>query len=554
MSRDLPPLTVATGNPWEGLEIDPATRRLAEAAAAAAGLSVEEWLERAIRQACPAAFGDASATILPTPVAARRPEASPTPARSSNVRRAPTIAERLTQQRRDPAEAEKVLPLFMRVGGDRADESRSTAEHDEAWDVQPVAKANLPPGAAANADDLDKLLANLKAAPANAPQTPPSEKSTKHPAVIAVAIALSITSGAVTAQYLIPGHARAPAVPSTSVAATPHLMAAIPNNPGPLPGITDGGNPAPPANPAPVAAPAALASLPASPAAAPRVTPPAAAPGEASTPAASAPSVPAKPEASASTRAAMPEAPASKESAPGMIASTAPAPRPGKIDVAPGDAKSLAPWLDQRAKNGDAIAQYRLGVLYALGQGVRQDYQHAAMLFKAAAEGGVAEAQYNLGVMYGDGLGIGRDDVRAAEWYQKAAAQGNPNAAFNLGVAYSNGTGVPQSMDEAAHWFRRAAAAGIVNAQFNLGLLYERGDGLPVSQVEAYAWYSAAAGRGDSGAAQRRDRLAPLLAPATLKEAKARAEQVAAAIKNGGNSATADLAPGSNAKAAAPKP
>ncbi len=115
-------------------------------------------------------------------------------------------------------------------------------------------------------------------------------------------------------------------------------------------------------------------------------------------------------------------------------------------------------------------------MLYALGQGVQQDYQHAAQLFKTSADGGVAEAQYNIAVMYGEGLGIGRDPALAVQWYQKAAAQSNANAAFNLGVAYSNGVGVQQSMDQAAQWFRRAAAAGIVNAQFNLGLLYERGD------------------------------------------------------------------------------
>jgi hypothetical protein len=218
-------------------------------------------------------------------------------------------------------------------------------------------------------------------------------------------------------------------------------------------------------------------------------------------------------------------------------------------DTAPTDPKALAPWLEQRAKAGDAIAQYRLGVLYALGQGVAQDYQHAAQLFKTSADGGVAEAQYNIAVMYGEGLGIGRDPTLAVQWYQKAAAQGNANAAFNLGVAYSNGVGVQQSMDQAAQWFRRAASAGIINAQFNLGLLYERGDGVPVSQVEAYAWYSSAAAHGDAGAAQRRDHLASTLAPSTLKEAQARAQQVASTIQNsnanntGGGLATNAAAP-----------
>ena len=548
MSRNVPPLAAASDDRWERLEIDPATRRLAEAAAAAAGLSVEEWLDRAIRRACPTAFGSASATTRPTVVAARLPEPSPTP--EPPIKRAPTIAERLTQQRFEQAEAEKAAPSFVRVDDNRAAAQHSLTEHDSVWDVEPAAKTKLTPGATANADDLDKLWSHLKEAAANAQQLPSSQKSPKRLAIIAVAIALSITAGAVTAQYLIPGRTRAPAAPSHSVAdATPNVVAPSPNDPRPLPGVNDGSNPVP-ANPTPVPAPASLASLPVSPTAAPSVIPPAAATNEASAPTPPRPTVPAKPEMSTQAKPAAPP----KESAPGKIASTATAPRTGKDDVAPSDPKSLASWLDQRAKNGDAIAQYRLGVLYALGQGVRQDYQHAALLFKAAAEGGVAEAQYNLGVLYERGLGIGRDEFQAAQWYQKAAAQGNANAAFNLGVAYSNGAGVQQSMAEAAQLFRRAGAAGIVNAQFNLGLLYERGDGVPVSQVEAYAWYSAAATRGDTGAAQRRDRLASLLAPAALKEAKARAEQVAAAIKSVGNSAGGGLAAGTSAKAAATKP
>ncbi len=152
-----------------------------------------------------------------------------------------------------------------------------------------------------------------------------------------------------------------------------------------------------------------------------------------------------------------------------------------------------------------------------------------------------------------NGLGIGRDPAEAAQWYQKAATQGNANAAFNLGVAYSSGVGVRQSMDQAAQWFQRAAAVGVVNAQFNLGLLYERGDGVPVSQVEAYAWYSAAAARGDTGATLRRDHLASTLGPATLKEAQARAQQIAATIKTSSKSVDG-LATGAVTTAAAPNP
>ena len=49
-----------------------------------------------------------------------------------------------------------------------------------------------------------------------------------------------------------------------------------------------------------------------------------------------------------------------------------------------------------------------------------------------AAEQGNANAQYNLGVMYANGDGVTKDAVKAVEWYQKAAAQGYADAIQRL--------------------------------------------------------------------------------------------------------------------------
>jgi TPR repeat protein len=57
----------------------------------------------------------------------------------------------------------------------------------------------------------------------------------------------------------------------------------------------------------------------------------------------------------------------------------------------------------------------------------RGDYETAARLFHPLAEQGDAAAQYNLGVMYGKGQGVPRDDVLAYMWFNLAAAQGDPN-------------------------------------------------------------------------------------------------------------------------------
>jgi hypothetical protein len=80
--------------------------------------------------------------------------------------------------------------------------------------------------------------------------------------------------------------------------------------------------------------------------------------------------------------------------------------------------------LHATAEQGDATAQYELGVMYATGEGVAQDYGEAVRWFRAAAEQGDAGAQYNLGLMYLEGLGVKPDNVEAYAWIRAAAAQG----------------------------------------------------------------------------------------------------------------------------------
>ena len=54
-----------------------------------------------------------------------------------------------------------------------------------------------------------------------------------------------------------------------------------------------------------------------------------------------------------------------------------------------------------------------------------RDYARAISSFRRAAEQGQAAAQYKLGVMYRLGQGTAKDYRQAAYWYEKAAARGN---------------------------------------------------------------------------------------------------------------------------------
>ena len=115
------------------------------------------------------------------------------------------------------------------------------------------------------------------------------------------------------------------------------------------------------------------------------------------------------------------------------------------------------------------------------------------------AEQGDALAQFQLGVLYANGQGVARNYEEAVLWYRRSADQGDAVAQFNLGVRYDNGQGVPQSYKEAALWYRRAAQQGHARAQSNLGVLYANGQGLPKDVIRAYMWLTVAipGSRGD---------------------------------------------------------
>ncbi len=76
------------------------------------------------------------------------------------------------------------------------------------------------------------------------------------------------------------------------------------------------------------------------------------------------------------------------------------------------------------AEQGDTISQCTLGVLYANGHGVPQDFVQARQWFEQAAAQGSARAQVHLGVLYTEGRGMPQDFVQVHKWYNLAAANG----------------------------------------------------------------------------------------------------------------------------------
>ena len=93
------------------------------------------------------------------------------------------------------------------------------------------------------------------------------------------------------------------------------------------------------------------------------------------------------------------------------------------------------------------------------------DYAAALKWFQDAAEQGNAQAQFNLGVMYHQGNGVSKNFAKALIWYQKAANQGHPVAQTNIGYMCLNGDVVEKNYTEALKWFNKAAEQGNAMAQ-----------------------------------------------------------------------------------------
>ena len=209
-----------------------------------------------------------------------------------------------------------------------------------------------------------------------------------------------------------------------------------------------------------------------------------------------------------------------------------------------GDYAEAAKWYQKAveyAEQGDADAQYSLGIRYELGKGVERSYEDAVKWYKKAAERGNVDAQYSLGFLFGKGYGKGNGAPQSEEevvewwknvakrergatqfdrgfcaswaeacseidrgttviWWRKAVDQGYLRACaqFRLGFCYYKGQGVKQNDEEAIKWWKKAAGQGPLRAcaQFMIGLCYENGRGVKRNDKEAVEWYKKAAKQG----------------------------------------------------------
>ncbi len=193
------------------------------------------------------------------------------------------------------------------------------------------------------------------------------------------------------------------------------------------------------------------------------------------------------------------------EKIPGNFTDPKQALRVGVDDLKAGDAVDSVPALTYAAEGGQAIARWKLGEMYADGDGVPRDDVKAYHYFNQMVEdydedepdrrnlSAISNAFVAVGVYCLNGIPnseVRADPRRAHELFQYAATIfGDPNAQYNLAHMYRVGAGgVAKDSVAAIHWLNVAAEKGHGPSEALLGHMLFTGEGVQHQRARGLMW------------------------------------------------------------------
>ncbi len=157
-------------------------------------------------------------------------------------------------------------------------------------------------------------------------------------------------------------------------------------------------------------------------------------------------------------------------------------------DYRSGSGASSIEALRYAADGGEPLARWKLGSMYAAGDGVQRDdfkaYEYFLKIVQAYDDSEpslressiVASAFVAVGAYSLTGIAnsrLMRDPDRAMRMFTIAATEfRDPNAQYNLGRMYFSGDGLPKDARRSAQWLRLAAEKNHMEAQALLGQIY----------------------------------------------------------------------------------
>lgn len=178
-------------------------------------------------------------------------------------------------------------------------------------------------------------------------------------------------------------------------------------------------------------------------------------------------------------------------------------------DKTAGDQAGAFRALEYAASQGHLTAQFKLGRMYAEGEGVPANDLKAFEYFSKIADENadaipgtadgriVGSAFVALGNYFVDGIKgtyVRPNADRAFDMFHYAASYfGDPEGQYNLARLYMNGLGTPRDHRQAARWMKLAAEKGHVPARAVFGDMLVRGsEGVPRQVSQGLMWLSLA--------------------------------------------------------------
>lgn len=166
------------------------------------------------------------------------------------------------------------------------------------------------------------------------------------------------------------------------------------------------------------------------------------------------------------------------------------------------------------AQQGNAEAQYILGLYYSVGKGVKQDKQKSENWYILAAQNGDEEAQSTLAMQ----CNIDDCTPEKLKWLRKEAKYGFTVAQEALAFLYMEGKHVEQNYRKAFALYELAAKLSSSRAPYHLAYMYEEGKGVKQDKSKAFAWYSLGSDRGDTDSMEVKQELLETLSSDELKK------------------------------------
>jgi uncharacterized protein len=177
----------------------------------------------------------------------------------------------------------------------------------------------------------------------------------------------------------------------------------------------------------------------------------------------------------------------------------------GRNAYADGNYDKALKYFRRESDDGKVVADWYLGHMYRLGQGVTADASVAYSYYSRVADSYdpeesdnkrlriVIDSQIQMANYHRLGIpasGMKPDPEAAARTYLRiASTYGHPAAQFALGEMNMVGEGVKQNPQQGLKWLTAAARKRHPEAQAYLGDIYWSGRGVKKNETRAVMWY-----------------------------------------------------------------